>query len=136
MRRKTHCLRTFCSPFRIPDTKGPAPCTRQLIDIYRKYNASAISLEEVPQEKVERYGIISRSEVENSICKISRLVEKPPKDRAPSNPAIWQDLFSHRTSSTGSMKPKPDTAVKSSCPMPCRNWIQYTESDLKAKHMI
>lgn len=136
MCKKTHCLRTLCSSFRRLDAKGPTLCTRQLIDIYRKYNASAISLEEVPQEKVERYGIISGSEVENSICKISRLVEKSPKDRAPSNLAIWQDLFSHRTSSTGSMKPKPDTVVKSSCPMPCRNWIQYTESDLKENHMI
>lgn len=69
-------------------TKGPTPCTQQLIDVYKKYNASAISLEEVPQEKVERYGIISGSEVENNIYKISRLVEKPPKDKAPSNLAI------------------------------------------------
>lgn len=38
-------------------TKGPVPCTKQLIDVYSKYKSSAISLEEVPQEKVERYAI-------------------------------------------------------------------------------
>ena len=69
-------------------TKGPVPCTKQLIDVYSKYNSSAISLEEVPTEKVERYGIISGSEVEKDIYKISELVEKPPKEKAPSNLAI------------------------------------------------
>ena len=69
-------------------TKGPTPCTRQLIDVYNKYNASAISLEEVHLEKVERYGIIKGSEVEKDIYKIKELVEKPPMDKAPSNLAI------------------------------------------------
>ena len=69
-------------------TKGPVPCTKQLIDVYSKYQSSAISLEEVPPEKVERYGIISGSEVEKDIYKISELVEKPPMDKAPSNLAI------------------------------------------------
>ena len=38
-------------------TKGPVPCTKQLIDVYSKYNSSAISLEEVPPEKGEGYAI-------------------------------------------------------------------------------
>ena len=37
---------------------------------------------------MERYGIISGSEVEKDIYKISELVEKPPKEKAPSNLAI------------------------------------------------
>ncbi|MBR3141421.1 MAG: UTP--glucose-1-phosphate uridylyltransferase GalU [Methanobrevibacter sp.] len=69
-------------------TKGPTPCTKQLIDVYNKYNASAISLEEVPLEKVERYGIIKGSEAEKDTYKIEELVEKPPMDKAPSNLAI------------------------------------------------
>ena len=69
-------------------TKGPTPCTKQLIDVYNKYNASAISLEEVPLEKVERYGIIKGIEAEKDIYKIEELVEKPPMDKAPSNLAI------------------------------------------------
>ena len=69
-------------------TKGPTPCTKQLIDVYEKYNSSAISLEEVPLDKVERYGIINGCEVENNLYKINELVEKPPKEKAPSNLAI------------------------------------------------
>ena len=80
--------RTFRSSFRDSITKGPTPCTRLLIDVYNKYNASAISPEEVPIDKVERYGIISGSEVEKDIYKINELFEKPPRDEAPSNIAI------------------------------------------------
>lgn len=69
-------------------TKGNTPCTKQLIDIYNKYDASAISLEEVPIEKVERYGIIKGEEIEKDVYKINQLVEKPPMSKAPSNLAI------------------------------------------------
>ncbi|MCQ2971780.1 MAG: UTP--glucose-1-phosphate uridylyltransferase GalU [archaeon] len=69
-------------------TKGPSPCTKQLIDIYNKYEASAISLEAVPENKVERYGIIDGIEVESNVYKINNLVEKPSVAEAPSNLAI------------------------------------------------
>ena len=69
-------------------TKDKIPCTKQLIDIYNKYGKSVIALEEVPDEKVERYGIIGGEEIENNIYKIDKLVEKPPLRVAPSNLAI------------------------------------------------
>lgn len=69
-------------------TKGKTPCTKQLIEVYNKYNSSAISLEKVPLEKVERYGIIEGDEIEKDILKINKLVEKPPMAEAPSNLAI------------------------------------------------
>ncbi len=69
-------------------TKDEVPCTKQLIDIYEKYGKSVIALEEVPDEKVERYGIIGGEEIEDCIYKIDKLVEKPPLRVAPSNLAI------------------------------------------------
>ncbi|MBQ2353605.1 MAG: NTP transferase domain-containing protein, partial [Methanobrevibacter sp.] len=48
-------------------TKAKTPCTKQLIDVYNKYDASAISIEKVPYEKVERYGIIKGQEVEKDV---------------------------------------------------------------------
>ena len=69
-------------------TKGKTPCTKQLIDIYEKYGKSAISLEEVPQEKVSRYGIIDGVKVEDNVYDIKKLVEKPAVEDAPSNLAI------------------------------------------------
>lgn len=69
-------------------TKGPVPCTKQLIDVYNKYEKSAISLEVVPKEKIERYGIIKGTEVESNIYDVDKLVEKPKASEAPSNLAI------------------------------------------------
>lgn len=69
-------------------TYGKTPCTKQLIDILNKYDSSAIALEEVPQNKVERYGIIDGNKIENNVYKINKLVEKPLIADAPSNLAI------------------------------------------------
>ncbi len=69
-------------------TRGKIPCTQQLINVYRKYNSSAISVEKVPQNKIERYGIIDGNQVENNVYEINNLVEKPSIKEAPSNLAI------------------------------------------------
>ena len=69
-------------------TKDTVPCTKQLIDIHEKYGKSVIALEEVPDEKVERYGIIGGEEIEPNIYQNDKLVEKPPLRVAPSNLAI------------------------------------------------
>ena len=42
----------------------------------------------LPQEKVERYGIIKGVEIEQDVYQIDELVEKPPVNEAPSNLAI------------------------------------------------
>lgn len=64
------------------------PCTKQLLDIYEKYGSSTIAIEKVPDEKVERYGIIKGKSVSESLYKIEDLVEKPKLHEAPSNLAI------------------------------------------------
>lgn len=82
-------------------TKSKIPCTKQLIEVYEKYGKSAIAVEEVPEEKIERYGIIGGEEVEDNVININQLVEKPPKSVAPSNLAIMgryfltPDIFDH-----------------------------------------
>ena len=74
-------------------TKSEYPCTKQLIDVYNKYGKSAIAVEEVPDEKVERYGIIGGSIVEDNVYKVDQLIEKPPLKVAPSNLAIMGRYF-------------------------------------------
>lgn len=82
-------------------TKGENPCTKQLIEVYEKYGKSAIAVEEVPDEKVERYGIIGGNVVEENVYKVDQLIEKPPLKVAPSNLAIMgryfltPDIFDH-----------------------------------------
>ncbi|MBU4534249.1 MAG: UTP--glucose-1-phosphate uridylyltransferase GalU [Euryarchaeota archaeon] len=69
-------------------TSSPVPCTRKLMDVYEKYQASVLAVEEVLPHKIERYGIIKGREVEPSLYSIEDMVEKPPLSEAPSNLAI------------------------------------------------
>ena len=62
--------------------------TRQLIDVFEKYQASVVALEEVPHDKVNRYGIVGGDLIEPDLIKVNQLVEKPPVEEAPSNLAI------------------------------------------------
>ena len=77
------------------------PCTKQLMNVYDKYESSVIAIEEVPDEKVERYGIIKGSKIGDSLYKIEDLVEKPKLVDAPSNLGIigryllTPDIFDH-----------------------------------------
>ena len=64
------------------------PITRQLLDVYEKYHASVIAVEEVPHDKVERYGIVGGEGIEPDLYKVDQLVEKPATAQAPSNLAI------------------------------------------------
>ncbi len=69
-------------------TQHSTPCTKNLIDVYEKYNASAIAIEKVPKDKIERYGIIKGQKVEESVYRIEDMVEKPSLNEAPSDLAI------------------------------------------------
>ncbi len=64
------------------------PVTQQLIDAYEQYRCTVIAVEEVPHDKVSRYGIAGGNKVSDRIMEINQLVEKPAVDKAPSNLAI------------------------------------------------
>lgn len=64
------------------------PCTKQLMNVYDKYESTVIAIEEVPDERVERYGIIKGQKIDDSLYKIDDLVEKPKLEDAPSNLGI------------------------------------------------
>ncbi|ALJ01697.1 UTP--glucose-1-phosphate uridylyltransferase GalU [Rufibacter tibetensis] len=64
------------------------PVTQQLIDIYNQYEGMVIAVEPVPQDKVNRYGIVGGRAIIDSIMEIDQLIEKPELGEAPSNLAI------------------------------------------------
>jgi len=64
---------------------GPAG---QLVEAYKEFNTSVIGLEEVPLEKVSRYGVVGGTQVREGVMQIDRLVEKPSPADAPSRFAI------------------------------------------------
>jgi UTP--glucose-1-phosphate uridylyltransferase len=69
-------------------TRSKTPLTKQLIDVFNKYEKSTIAIREVSQDRLNRHGIVEGSKIAESIYKISSLVEKPEISKAPSNLAI------------------------------------------------
>lgn len=61
--------------------KSETPVLKQLIDVYEKYDANVIGVQEVDRNLVYKYGIIE-FETEN---KIKSIIEKPSIEEAPSN---------------------------------------------------
>lgn len=60
----------------------------QMARIYAKYRCSVVAIEEVPRDEVHRYGVIGGSELEDGVFVVSKMVEKPEPEEAPSNLAI------------------------------------------------
>ncbi|MCT1176452.1 UTP--glucose-1-phosphate uridylyltransferase GalU [Pediococcus pentosaceus] len=65
------------------------PLTKQLVDSFEETGASTLAVLPVPHEEVSKYGVIDPSEeVEKDLYNVSKFVEKPAVDEAPSNLAI------------------------------------------------
>lgn len=68
---------------------GP-PATRELIDVFEEMRVAAITVEEVPHDKTQLYGIIDAVPAANTrwgdrLLRVNDLVEKPKPEVAPSN---------------------------------------------------
>jgi UTP--glucose-1-phosphate uridylyltransferase len=61
---------------------------RQLIGAHQQLGTSVIGVEEVPPDKVERYGIVGGTEISPGVLKLDTLIEKPAAAQAPSRLAI------------------------------------------------
>lgn len=64
------------------------PALLQMISQFKETGACMVGAKEIPWEDVSKYGIIDYSFKAGNLCKIERLVEKPPKQSAPTNQAI------------------------------------------------
>ncbi len=64
------------------------PVTRQLADVVEQHGGSAVALQQVPSEKVSRYGILGGDEIAPGLIRATTFVEKPKPEDAPSNLAV------------------------------------------------
>ena len=64
------------------------PLTKQLTDVFNRYNKSTVAIREVSPDRVNNYGIVDGSNINENIYKINDLVEKPNLHEALSNMAI------------------------------------------------
>lgn len=66
------------------------PCMQQLVEAHKATQKSILGLEEIHDDHISSYGVVGTSEtpVPHKPFSINQVVEKPPRDQAPSNYAI------------------------------------------------
>ena len=63
---------------------GEKPIMKQMVEQYAEWRASIIAVQEVPAEHTKRYGIVAGTQVNDRLMDISKIVEKPAPEEAPS----------------------------------------------------
>lgn len=71
----------------LPDMlfKGEPGVLKQMMEAYEETGGNIIAVEEVPENEVSSYGVVARGEGPDTGFRISRMVEKPKREEAPSN---------------------------------------------------
>ena len=67
------------------------PAIKQLIDVFQRLDGPILAVERVPQEDISSYGVIAiepNVRLGDGIYQVRDLVEKPPREEAPSDLAI------------------------------------------------
>ena len=67
------------------------PALQQMIDVFEKAGGPVLAVERVPMENVSSYGVIAGEaapDLGKGVYRVKDLVEKPPRDEAPSDLAI------------------------------------------------
>ncbi|MFC3097993.1 UTP--glucose-1-phosphate uridylyltransferase [Alteraurantiacibacter palmitatis] len=67
---------------------GQPGCMAQMVEAYNEVGGNLISVLEVPWDEVSSYGVIDPGESMGALTQVKGLVEKPPRERAPSNKII------------------------------------------------
>lgn len=74
----------------LPDViiKNDKSCLAQMVEAYDKVGGNIIAVDQVPEERVSSYGVITPVKRDGRLIEMSGMVEKPPREEAPSNLAI------------------------------------------------
>ena len=67
---------------------GTRGCLSQMIEIYDEEQCGIVGVQEVKQEEVKSYGVISGSKLQENLWDVDTFVEKPEPKNAPSNVAV------------------------------------------------
>ena len=63
---------------------GETPVLKQMVEQFDEWRASILAVQEVPAEHTRRYGIVAGTEVNERVMDVTRIVEKPAPEVAPS----------------------------------------------------
>ncbi len=83
---------------------GQTPILKQMVDQFEQLQGSILAVQEVPAEHTKRYGIVAGTPVSERVMAISKIVEKPAPEKAPSRlgvagryiltPAVFEQIRS------------------------------------------
>jgi UTP--glucose-1-phosphate uridylyltransferase len=59
-----------------------------MLGVYHRFGAGVVAVEPMPWEMIHNYGVVDATSVSERVHRIQGLVEKPPRDQAPSNLTI------------------------------------------------
>ena len=60
----------------------------QMVALYKQFRCTIIAIEEVPDDQIEKFGVIAGDMIRDDLYRVTDMVEKPKKEDAPSNLAI------------------------------------------------
>ena len=63
---------------------GQKPILKQMVEQFADWRASILAVQEVPAEHTRRYGIVAGTQVNEDLMDVTRIVEKPAPEDAPS----------------------------------------------------
>jgi UTP--glucose-1-phosphate uridylyltransferase len=63
---------------------GDTPVLKQMVEQYEEWRVSILAVQEVPAEQTRRYGIVAGTAINDHLMDVSRIVEKPAPEVAPS----------------------------------------------------
>jgi UTP--glucose-1-phosphate uridylyltransferase len=63
---------------------GSPPVLKQMVEQFQEWRASILAVQEVPEEQTRRYGIVAGTQVNDRMMDVTRIVEKPAPEDAPS----------------------------------------------------
>jgi UTP--glucose-1-phosphate uridylyltransferase len=63
---------------------GSPPVLKQMVEQFNEWRVSILAVQEVPAEQTRRYGIVAGTPVNEHLLDVTRIVEKPAPEAAPS----------------------------------------------------
>jgi UTP--glucose-1-phosphate uridylyltransferase len=64
------------------------PCLKQMRQHFEAHGCSVLGVESVPADQTDSYGIVAVEEAASGVQRVTRIVEKPKPEAAPSNLAV------------------------------------------------
>ncbi len=67
---------------------APTPVVLQLSNVFKTCQKSVVAVAPLSSDKITHYGVVGVDKIANRLYKVTKIIEKPKRDEAPSNLAV------------------------------------------------